>query len=66
MLVEDKVVGTANGIATCVERSCAGSDDGENAASCGVGASCSDERVDDGYKVSKTAKHYFINLIHEE
>ena len=43
-----------NGIATCVERTCADSDGEKNAASCGVGASCSDERADDGYKVSKT------------
>ena len=43
-----------NGIATCVERTCADSDGANNAASCGVGASCSDERADDGYKVSKT------------
>jgi hypothetical protein len=39
-----------NGVATCVEKTCADSDGAGAAATCGSGASCSDGSVDDGYK----------------
>ena len=43
---------TANGQVTCVEQSCPDFDGAGTAASCGSGATCSDNGVGDGYKCS--------------